>query len=903
MPFWKECAFVLGYAPMIERLKKPYLYLIRVIGVIVPRSLRADWRQEWEAELRYREELLADWRRLDWRNKFGLLRRSVGAFWDALLLQPRRLEDEMFQDLRFGLRMLLKNKTVTAVAVLSLSLGIGANTAIFSLVDRLLLRPLPVEEPERLVTFNKANLHDKFTYPDFADYRDQNEVFDGLVCFVETALNLSERGQTERIHGLQVSGNYFSTLRLTPALGRGFLLAEERAPDANPVAVLSYGLWRRRFGADPSVVGKEITLNGQGYTVVGVAPAEFTGTIRGAAPDIYVPIKPENNRHKYWLLLMGRLKPGVSGEQAQAAMNVLGPQIARHYPRPDGSPRVESPFLLEDGSQGHTYLLVKLSFPLKMLMGIVALVLLIACANVANLLLARARTRRKEIAIRMAIGAGRGRLVRQMLTESLLLAGLGGGLGLWLAGPIGKLLASFTPPVGRGFSTPLSLEGGVDARVLVFTFCLSLLAGIIFGLAPALGASRTSLVTALKDGAGDGAGLRRFNPRKLLVIAQVALSFLVLIGAGLCVRSLQRLQAIDAGFDPARTLVMSLDLGLSGYDEARGQIFYQQLVERVTSLPGVESASLAQLTPLSDDLLTRSTAIEGYQPQPGEKMSFFYNVVSPRYFETLRTSLVSGRDFKPQDSAGAPQVVIINETLARRYFPNGDALGKRLIFGAYRGAPIPLQRLEIVGVIKDSKYMDLTEQPRRMMFLPLAQSYRPEMRLHVRTAQDPTAMIAAVRRESQKLDANLPAYNVKTMEEQKDRSLYTARMAATLLSVFGGLALLLASVGLYGVMAYVVGQRRREIGVRLALGARQRDVFGLVIKEGMALVAAGVALGLAGAVAGTRLLTTFLYGIEPTDAATFIGVALLLAAVALLANYLPARRAAQTDPMRALRVE
>jgi predicted permease len=865
--------------------------------------LRTDWRQEWEAELRNREMLLAEWDNLNWKTKLDLLRRSLGAFRDALLLQPRRLEDEMFQDLRFGVRMLFKNKAVTAVAVLSLSLGIGANTAIFSLVDRLLVRPLPVEEPERLVTFNKANLHDKFTYSDYADYRDQNEVFDGLVCYAETAMNLNERGQTERVHGLQVSGNYFSVLRVGLALGRGFLPEEERAPDTHPAVALSFGLWQRRFGADPAVVGRDITLNGQDYTVVGVAPAEFTGTIRGVAPDLYVPIKPLNSRNQYWLLLMGRLKPGVSREQAQASMNVLGPQIARLYPRPDGSPRVEPPFLLNDGSQGHTYLLHKLSFPLKLLMGIVALVLLIACANVANLLLARARTRRKEIAIRMAIGAGRGRLVRQLLTESLLLAALGGGLGLWLAGPIGKILASFTPPVGRGFSTPVSLEGGLDTRVLAFTFCLSLLAGIIFGLAPALGASRASLVVALKDGAEDGAGLRRFNPRKLLVVAQVALSFVVLIGAGLCVRSLQRLQSIDAGFDPARTLVMSLHPGLSGYDEARGQLFYQQLVERVTGLPGVESASLAQLTPLSDDLLTRSTVIEGYEPQPGEKMSFFYNVVGPRYFETLRTPLVSGRDFTPQDRAGAPQVVIINETLQRRYFPNGDALGKRLIFGAYRGSPIPLQHLEIIGVVKDSKYSELTEQTRRMMFLPLAQSYRPEMRLHVRTAQDPIAMVAAIRRETQKLDASLPVYNIKTLEEQKDGSLYTARLAATLMSVFGGLALLLASVGLYGVMAYVVGQRRREIGVRLALGAQRRDVFRLVIKEGMTLVAVGIALGLAGTIAGTRLLTTFLYEVQPTDAATFIGAALLLAAVALLANYLPARRAARTDPMQALRAE
>src|SRR5262249_41067835 len=323
--------------------------------------------------------------------------------------------------------------------------------------------------------------------------------------------------------------------------------------------------------------------------------------------------------------------------------------------------------------------------------------------------------------------------------------------------------ATSAPPIGRGYSTPLSLEGGLDARVLVFTFCLSLLSGVVFGLAPALGASRTSLVAALKDGAGEGTGLRRFNSRKLLVVAQVALSFLVLIGAGLCVRSLQRLQAIDAGFDPANTLALSLDLSLSGYDEARGQLFYQQLVERVTGLPGVESASLAHITPLGDAPLTRNTAIEGYEPQPGEKMSFFYNVVGPRYFETLRTPVVSGRDFTPQDRAGAPQVVIINETLQRRYFPNGDALGKRLIFGAYRGSPIPLRRLEIVGVVKDRKYSELTEQPRRMMFLPLAQSYRPETRLHVRTAQDPITMVAAVRRETQKLDAGLPVYNVKTL--------------------------------------------------------------------------------------------------------------------------------------------
>lgn len=809
---------------------------------------------------------------------------------------------DLWHDLRYAVRMLIKNKAVTAVAVLSLALGIGANTAIFSLVDRLLLRPIPAEHPDRLVTLNKSTASGpfrNFTYPDYVDYRDRNEVFDGLICYAETAMNFTGDGQTERLRALSVSGNYFSALRVTPALGRGFLPEEERTPEAHSVVVLSYGLWQRRFGAEAAILGRSISLNGRGYTVVGVAPPEFAGTIRGAAPDLYVLITPVNSRNQYWLLLLGRLKPGISLAQAQSSMTVLGKQIAQLYPRPDGSPRVEPPFLFEDGSQGHTYLLTKISFALKLLLGIVALVLLIACANVANLLFARAESRRKEIAIRMAIGAGRARLIRQLLTESLVLATMGGAVGLGLAVPISKLLARFTLPTNSTFS----LEGRLDARVLVFTFCLSLVAGIVFGLAPALGAARTSLVNALKDGMHTATGLRQYSPRKLMVVAQVALSFMVLIGAGLCVRSLQKLQEIDPGFDPAKTLVMSLDLGRSGYDEARGQLFHQQLVEHLNGLPGVESASLALTTPLSDGLLTRTTSIDGYQPQAGENMSFSYNVVGPRYFETLRTPFIRGRDFAAQDRAGEPQVVIINETLARRYLPNGDVLGKRLTFGAYRGSPIPIQHLQIIGVVRDTKYQDLTEQNLPMMFLPLAQTYRPEVQLLVRTAQDPTIMVATVRQEVHKLNGALPIYNIKTLEEQKDRSLYTARLAATLLSTFGGLALLLASIGLYGVMAYVVSLRRREIGLRLALGAQKYNVFGLMIKEGMTLVAVGLALGVAGAIVATRVLTGFLYGVETTNVATFISIGLLLTIVALLATYLPARRATRVNPLAALRSE
>jgi predicted permease len=762
---------------------------------------------------------------------------------------------------------------------------------------------LPVPEPSRLVNLSVATKRDpmpNFSYPDFADYREQNDVFAGLSAYTEAAMNLVAREQTERINVHQVSADYFSTLRLPVAIGRGFL-PEEGGPSGNQqVTVLSYGLWRRRFAADPGVVGREVVLNGQKHTVVGIAPAEFTGTIRGSAPDLYVPLKPTTSRNYYGFFLLGRLKPGVSVAQAEASMTTLGGRIARLYPNPDGQPRSEPIFILEDGSQGNISLLRGLAFPLKFLMGIVGLVLLIACANVAGLLLARGDARRREIAIRLAIGAGRGRLIRQLLTESLLLALIGGGAGLSLAGPIGNLLASFTPP---SYAAPQELSGGLDLRVLIFTFCLSLLSGVFFGLVPALNASRPNLAGALKGEAGANAGSRRFNPRKVLVVAQVTLSFLVLIGAGLCVRSLQKLQAIDAGFDPARVLVLSLDLGPSAYDEKRGLLFYRQLHERISGLPGVESASLANLSPLSDGLLMRRTEIEGYTPQSGEDIRFNYTVVGPHYFETMRTPFVSGRDFSAPDAAGAPQVVIINESMARRYWPNGDALGKRLVFGNYPGSPIPLQRLEIVGVVKDSKYLSVTEGARRMMFLPLEQSYRREMRLHIRTAQEPAGLMAAIRREVQALDPNLPVYNIRTLEEQKDRSLYTARLAATLLSIFGGLALLLASVGLYGVMAYVVGQRRREIGIRLALGASSREIFRLVIKEGMTLVTIGLALGLAGAFAGTRLLNNFLYGITPVDAATFIGVGALLMVMTLLANYAPARRAARVAPIEALRNE
>jgi len=820
---------------------------------------------------------------------------------------------DLWQDLSYGARMLLKAPGFTAVAVLSLALGVGANTAIFSLVDKVMIRKLPVDEPERLVVVSATSsrgLSAAFTYPDFADYRDGNQVFEGLVCYTQRALTLNDGGQAERIQGLIVSGDYFTALRVQPAPGRGFLPEEDKTRGTHPVIVLSHRLWRRRFGADPALVGKRVNLNGYSFTVVGIAPPEFAGTIPGSAPDVYVPVMMQGlvspswkfdplfgprSRNLMWLEVMGRLKPGVSREQATAAMNALGSQIAKANPNADGAPRFEPKFMLEDGSRGNTSLLRDLRFPLQMLMVTVGLILLIACANVANLLLARAGARRKEIAVRLAVGAGRGRLIRQLLTESLLLAALGGGAGLALAASISGLVVSYTPP--NTFST-LTLDNRLDWRVLGFTLGISLLTGLLFGLAPALSASRPDLISALKDESTRGATVRRLSLRNLLVMGQVALSLIVLVGAGLCVRSLQKLQAIDAGFDASKVLVMSADVSLSGYNNERGLRFYSELQERIRGLRGVESASLAAQLPLGAAISAMVKA-DGYIPQPGEDLSSDFNIIGPDYFRTMKIPLLDGREFGESDTTTAPQVVIINETAARRYWPNQNPLGRRLILGR---APDEEVR-EVVGVVKDSKYRQLTEQVRSTVYVPLAQDYRANMALHIRSTGEPEAMLAVARREAQAMDASLPLYNIKTLEEQRNSSLYTSRLAATLLAVFGLLALLLAALGLYGVMAYAVNRRTREIGIRLALGAQDRDVLRQMLGEGMTLVMIGVALGLAGALALTRLMKTLLFGVSATDPLTFSVIAGLLLVVALFACFIPARRATQVDPLAVLRCD
>ncbi len=809
----------------------------------------------------------------------------------------------LMQDVRYAVRMLLKHPGFTAVAVLSLALGIGVNTATFSVLDAVLLRALPASEPNQLVTVftqRSAELNSGFSYPDYVDYRDRNEVFSGMIAWDGVSLNLSTGDTTERISGQIVTGNYFDVLGVRAARGRTFLPEEDRTPGGAPVAVISHSFWQKQFGADPGILGKQVTINNHSFTIIGVAPAGFTGADRGASPNIWVPMMMQaqarpgseilSRRTTRWLLVMGRLKPGITIEQAQARMSVLAGQLAQANPN-----ATEAAIVLAPGDKGHTRNTSSLAFPLKILMAVVALVLLIACANVANLLLARASSRQKEISIRLAIGASRARLVRQLLTESMLLSLLGGAISF--------VIALWTTDIFKSF-IPNALDISLDARVLGFTLLLALASGVLFGLAPAFAASRPDLIPALKDEAGtyDQRG-RRWNLRSLLVVAQIALSLIVLTGAGLFIKSLQNLQSIDPGFQAENVMVMSLDLRPNGYDEKRGQAFYHELVERVENLPGVESASLARVVRLSLGGSRRSVAIEGYEARPGEEMELDFNNVGTKYLQTMGIPVVRGRDFTEQDRTGAPGVVIINETMASRYFPGQEAIGKRLTYPVPPGATQPPTTLEIVGVAKDGKYRNLREEQRPSFYTSFLQSYQPNMTLHIRTTGDTGAVLNAVRREVQALDKNLPVFDARTLAEQRSNSLYTEQLSAALLSVFGVLALLLASVGIYGVMAYSVSRRTHEIGIRMALGAQRGDVLHLVLGQGMKLTFIGIGVGLLGAFAVTRMLTSLLYGVTATDPLTYTSVALALAGVALLACYIPARRAMKVDPMIALRYE
>ena len=812
-------------------------------------------------------------------------------------------------DLKFALRQLLKSPGFTVVAVLTLALGIGANTAIFSLVDQLLVRPLPVPQPERLAVLGAGRGDNPpefdFNYPLFRDYQRENGVFRELSTVAATSVGVGTGDGTERRQALLVSGNYFAMLGIDAALGRTFAPTEGVEPDDAPVVVLSHGFWQRGFGADPAVIGRNITVNARPFTVIGVAPRGFCGTERGASPDLYVPITqcgqlndhrpggghPLSTRYFTWLHVMGRLRDGVSHGQAALEMNRLALRIHAVTPANTSTNLVVLP-----AAQGFAERIADTRRPLALHQASAELELLIACTNLAGLQLARAAGRSREFAIRLALGADRRRIVRESLTESLLLAALGGGAGLLVAAGLSDVLRGFLP-----FRAEAAIEPGLDGRMLGFAVLGSVLTGLVFGLVPALRASRPDLVPELKEGPGGDRTQRRWNLRSGLVVLQIGLSVVVLACAGLCLRSLRNLQAVDAGFEPSRVLLAGIDLGFNRYDGDASTRFHERLLERVRALPGVESAGLGLTTPLDGNRIGMSVErIEGHEHTGRGNPSAEFNTITPGYLDALGMKLAQGRDFTEADKAPGATGILVNEAFVRRYWPGeASVIGKRVL----QHGPGGESPTEVVGVVRAARFAGLDREPPPAMYFPLGRRTEQAMNLVVRTGLAPESTAAQLRAVLRELDPHIPLFRIRTMEEQQAGSLAYPRMAAALLGGFGALALLLTALGIYGVLAHSVGRRTREIGVRMALGAQVGDVLGLVLRQGLLLTLPGLFCGLLGAWAATRALRGFLYGVQPLDPATLAAVVAVLALVALAACWLPARRAARVDPMVALRSE
>ena len=819
--------------------------------------------------------------------------------------------ETLWQDVRFGVRTLVKSPVFTLAAAISLALGIGVNTTIFTLVNAVFLNPLPVEQASELVgvfTVDERN-QGPFTnllqtsYPNYRDYRDKNEVFTGLAASLPgLGASLALGSDPQQVNVELVTGNYFDLLGVRAALGRFFAAGDDQKPGGHPIAVLSHGLWQRRFGGAPDALGRTFTLNGTSFTVIGVAPQNFKGVNALFGPDLWVPtmmyatVLPVQfrqwveDRRALLMNIAGRLKPGVTIEQAEVQLETLAKALEQEYPQPNKGRSIS----LRPLAQVTIFpgLREALLLGSVVLMVVVGLVLLIACSNVANLLLARASARRQEIAVRLALGASRVRLVRQLLTESALLGLAGGALGfvfaIWARNAI---WASRPPIVPQNF---VSLE--MDARVMLFTLLVSLATALAFGLAPALQSSRPAVVEALKEETRSGGRSRRgVTAGRALVVFQVALSLVALIAAGLFLRSIQGAYAIDPGFATKDVAVLLVSPGQQGYDQPRGERFYREVKERLLAVPGVRSVAWAANLPLFGGF-ARSVFIEGREEDKERSgILTIANTVDPGYFATTDTTVLRGRDFTDADREGAAPVAVINEAMARRFWPNEDPIGKRFRFYGdtfYR---------EVVGIVETVKYTTLGEAPQACVFVPLAQNYGDTMTLYVRSSGGIAPVLGAARGELRALDPQVPVVQTFTVTDVIDQSLWAAKFSAALLGIFGLLALVLASVGLYGVMAYAVSQRQREIGLRMALGAQQTEVLRLVLREGLTLVATGVAIGLAAAFVVSRGVASLLYAVSATDATSFLGAAGVLVAVALLASYLPALRASRVDPIVALR--
>jgi len=806
----------------------------------------------------------------------------------------------ILQDLRHAFRMLLKAPGFALISVLTLAFGIGANSTIFSWINATLLTPVPgMAKTSEVVQVCRGETR-PLSYPNFSDLRDRSHSFTGLTAFTIGPISLTGSGKPERVWGTLATANYFDVLGVQPMMGRGFLPAEDQSSNAAAVVVLSYRLWQKRFGGDPKIIGQTMSINTHPFTIVGVAPRVFQGSNTGLRSELWLPVTaiPQlsadgesmlRSRKGGWLNALGRLRPGTSREQAQADLSALMQQIALQYPEATKGPAQITLYPLWRAPNGANAFF---SLLLPILMALAGVVLLLACANIANLLLARGVGRQKEMAIRLSLGAGRWRLIRLLLVENLILSVAGGGAALLVTLAAARSFMDFAPTS----ELPIWIEVNVDGRVLLATLTLSALTALLFGILPALRASATNPNSVLKDESGSvSGGVRKSRLSTGLAVAQIALSLLLLISAGLFIRSFRATQQFNPGFNPQGVLVESYDLSLNGYKEAEGITFHRQVLEKAQALPGVQSASLADWVPLGFSSNSDEFIPEGYVPRPQEEIVAGVAHVSPGYFATMEIPLLQGRDFLPQDSTGSQPVVIINQAVAERYWPHQDPVGKQI--------KVEQKTAVVAGVVRTTHYYQLNEKPRPFIYLPLYQFYSGSAVLHVRSQGDVLAAATAAEQVIHQFNADLPVFDVTTLNARIGVASFVQRMAGTFVGWFGVLALSLAAVGIYGVIAYGTKQRTHEIGIRMALGAEPRDVLRLVLGKGLKMTCIGIAIGAAAALAVTRLMNSLLFGVSATDPLTFLGVTGLLAMVALLACYVPARSAMRVDPVVALRDE